>query len=119
MPIIDPKKLQTMTAGDSDLVADLAIMFVRKLPALKARIRIGIESGNAAEVESGAHQLKSRVSYFGATSLHDQSSQLESAARSSDRRQLAELHDDLFAGVDELIEELRMLTNLALELDKD
>lgn len=118
MPIIDPIKLQKMTAGDDELVADLAIMFVQKLPELKARIRIGIESGDAEEVESGAHQLKSRVSYFGATSLHKQSSQLESAARGN-RKDLAAIHDKLFADVDKLIQELRTLTNLALEIDKD
>ena len=47
MSIIDPIKLKNMTAGDDDLVADLAIMFVRKLPELKAQMRIGIETGDA------------------------------------------------------------------------
>ena len=119
MPIIDPIKLQKMTAGDDDLVADLAIMFVQKLPELKARIRIGIESGNAEQVESGAHQLKSRVSYFGATSLHEPSSQLETAAHCGDQKNLTTIHNKLFADVDQLIQELRTLTNLALEIDKD
>ena len=54
MSIIDPIKLKNMTAGDDDLVADLAIMFVRKLPELKAQMRIGIETGDADAVESGA-----------------------------------------------------------------
>lgn len=119
MPIIDPIKLQNMTAGDSDLVADLAIMFVQSLPELKAQIRIGIESGDVAEVESAAHQLKSRVSYFGATSLQEQSGQFENAAHAGDREKLAALHDQLFTDIDILIQELRTLTNLALEMDKD
>lgn len=119
MTIIDPTKLQNMTAGDSALVADLAIMFVQRLPELKARIRIGIESGDHSEVESGAHQLKSRVSYFGATSLHEQSGHLENAARVGDREKLAVIHDQLFADIDILIQELRTLTNLALEMDND
>ena len=42
MSIIDPIKLKNMTAGDDDLVADLAIMFVRKLPELEAQMRIGL-----------------------------------------------------------------------------
>ena len=119
MSIIDPIKLKNMTAGDDDLVADLAIMFVRKLPELKAQMRIGIETGDADAVESGAHQLKSRVSYFGATSLHQQSSVLEAAARENDRQKLAVLHDSLFADVDKLIQELRTLTSLSLELDTE
>ena len=119
MSIIDPNKLQNMTAGDADLLADLAIMFVRKLPELKAQMRVGIESGNAAAVESGAHQLKSRVSYFGATSLHKQAIELEAVAHNAGSQKLTALYDTLFVDVDNLIEELRTLTQLALELDTD
>jgi len=119
MPIIDPIQLKKMTAGDDDLVADLAIMFVQKLPELKARIRIGIETGDAEAVESGAHQLKSRVSYFGAMALREQTGQLEAAAKDGQQAELSTLQETLFADVDKLIEELRTLTNLALELDQD
>lgn len=119
MPIIDSKQLQKMTAGDDDLVADLAIMFVKYLPDLRAKIRIGIESGDTEAVESGAHQLKSNVAYFGATTLRDQSSQLEDAARNGQQAELSTLNERLFADVDRLIQELRTLTCLALELDTD
>ena len=119
MPIINPTELQKMTAGDDDLVADLAIMFVKYLPGLKALIRIGIESGDTEAVESGAHQLKSNVAYFGATTLRDQCGQIETAARNGQQDELLELNDRLFADVDELLQELRTLTNLALEIDTD
>lgn len=119
MPIIDSTQLKKITAGDQELIADLAIMFVQNLPELKARIRIGIESGDAAEIESGAHQLKSRVSYFGASCLSEQSGKLESAARNSQRADLLKLQESLFEGVDQMIQELRTLTNLALEIDSD
>ncbi|QEG23027.1 Hpt domain-containing protein [Mariniblastus fucicola] len=119
MSIIDHNKLQTMTAGDEDLIADLAIMFVQRLPALAARIRIGIETGDVDQIESGAHQLKSRLSYFGATGLREQAIELESAARKRESDRLAKLHTELFDDVDKLIEELRTLTNLALEVDDD
>ncbi len=119
MPIIDPIKLKNMTAGDDDLAADLAIMFVRKLPELRAQMRIGIETGDAVAVASGAHQLKSRVSYFGATSLHEQSSELETAAHNNDLEKMTMLHDNLFTGVNQLIQELRELTKLSLELNTE
>ena len=119
MPIIDQNELNKMTAGDSDLVADLAIMFVKQLPELEARIRIGIENGETAEVESGAHQLKSRVSYFGATELRQRVAEFELAAGNETPDALGKYHNEIFAEVDQLIEELRNLTQLALEMDAD
>jgi len=108
-----------MTAGDDDLLADLAIMFVQLLPDLESRIQFGIENNDAQEVESAAHQLKSRVSYFGAADLRDCAGKLELAARNGDSQTFLSIQTQLFADVEKLIEELRVLTNLSLEIDSD
>lgn len=117
MPVINQAELQKMIGGDEDLLSDLAIMFVKLLPDLESRIRFGIENHDSAEVESSAHQLKSRISYFGAAELRDCAGQLELAARKGQSKQFASLGGELFQGVEQLIEELRVLTNLSLEME--
>lgn len=119
MPVIDENELTRMTGGDDELVADLAIMFVQQLSQLKARVRIGIENGNHEDVEEAAHQLKSRVSYFGATELRQQVADFEDAVSKQATAELREMQSSLFNVVDELVDELRHLTNLSLELASD
>lgn len=119
MSIIDPVSLQKMTAGDEELLADVAVIFVRLLPDLKARLRIGVEHQDAGEIETAAHQLKSRVSYFGATELQEIAIEIETAAQVSEFGNVTQLHDQMLEGLDQLIDELRSLTKLSLDVGDD
>ena len=42
--------LEKMTAGDAELLADVAVIFVRLLPDLDARLRYGIENRESQEL---------------------------------------------------------------------
>ena len=119
MPIINQNELHKMTAGDADLVADLAIIFVKQLPQLQARIRLGIETHDASELESCAHQLKSRVSYFGATELRQQIEDFEHAAGTQSQGELSDRQSELCTGIEQLIDELRQLTDLELQIEQE
>jgi len=118
MPIINHNELQRMTGGDQELLADLAVIFVRQLPELQARIRIGTETGNAAEIESCAHQLKSRVSYFGANELRQRIEKMEVAAGTNDTNSVAKMQRELKDDIQQLVEELRQLTKLELRIEE-
>lgn len=119
MPIINQNELQKMTDGDMDLVADLAIMFVQKLPEILARIRNGYNSGDLAEVAFCAHQLKSRVSYFGAASIHEHVDRCEELAEAGDSESLAKILSELPSQVRQLVVELRELTGLELQFEEE
>ncbi|WP_372894404.1 Hpt domain-containing protein [Stieleria sp.] len=115
MPLIDSIALDTMIAGDEELLADLATMFVQFLPDLEARLRLAIETQAASEVETIFHQLRSRVSYFGATSLQQMAKQVETQAQSGNLTDIEPSCDQMLRGIDELLVELRVLTRLPLE----
>lgn len=119
MKYIDKSKIEKLTNGDDWLVADLAVMFVKSLPELESSIRFGIDHGELHKVVEGAHQLKSRVSYFGASKLREQAGEMEMAAARGQRKNLPKLNNELFEGIYALIEELRSLTNLELEVEAD
>ena len=117
MTIINPEALEKVTAGDKELLADVAVLFVRLLPELEARMKFGIENGELNEVATSAHQLRSRAGYFGATELQNLSGQLESLALKNESESLSEirdLHEQIFSGIDQMLEELRTLTDLSL-----
>ncbi len=117
MPLIDPIQLDQMTAGDDELLADLSVMFVKLLPEIESRVRLGLINGDAGSIKSAAHQLKSRVSYFGATTVRNRVQYLESMAVNNTPEYLSPIADAIFDDIDRLIVELSVLTGLALERD--
>jgi HPt (histidine-containing phosphotransfer) domain-containing protein len=119
MSVIDQTALEKMIACDEELLADLAIMFVQLLPDLEARLRIGIENGVAPEVETVAHQLRSRVAYFGATGLQTLASRVELAAREGDLTDIGPACQQMLDGVNEMLAELRAITRLPLEVHNE
>lgn len=116
MPVIDLQTLEKMTAGDSELLADVAVIFVRSLPELESKIRFGIENHEYEEIENATHQLRGRVGYFGARGIQEAARQLESAARQQELGDVENLYRKVFDGIDQLLEELRVITKLSLEV---
>ena len=119
MAIIDEPSLQKMIAGDELLLADLVTMFVQLLPDMKARLRLALEENHTGNIESIAHQLRSRVSYFGANSLVQKIKHLERTANGNQRWDNESLFGDVMHDVDQLLNELRQKTRLSLAIDED
>ncbi|NND99655.1 MAG: Hpt domain-containing protein [Pirellulaceae bacterium] len=119
MPVIDPSALENMTGGDHELLADLATMFVQLLPDIEARLRIAIENRDTEEIGMVAHQLRSRVSYFGATDLQNRAKNIELMAKQGDFIEIAKSCQQMLTGIDDLLVELRTLTRLSLEKSDD
>jgi HPt (histidine-containing phosphotransfer) domain-containing protein len=119
MPEIDPNALENMTGGDHELLADLATMFVQLLPDIEARLRVAIENRDNEEIGMVAHQLRSRVSYFGATHLQNLAKNIELTAKNSDFTETAKSCQQMLTGIDDVLVELRALTRLSLEKSDD
>lgn len=119
MPVIDPVSLEKMIAGDKQLLADLATLFVQLLPDMEARLQMANKNHEVDEIDFVAHQLRSRVAYFGANSLVQVARQLETAARSRDHDAIDAHLSELLDGIDQLLQELRVATQLPLEVGLD
>ncbi len=119
MALIDQTALDCIIDGDAELLADLAIIFVQMLPATDARLLLAIQSSNAKEVSLVAHQLYSRFGYFGAKSLQELARKIELAANQNDLTNIAEWRTEILAGIETLLNELRSMTRLPLEMNDD
>lgn len=117
MPQIDLEAFNKMTNNDAGLMAEIAVLFARFLPDIKARTLLAIESSDLVELQNATHQLRSRLSCLGAVQLNKTVVQLETAAQQSDRQQTRVMGKQVFDDVDEMMNELRALTNLALDIE--
>lgn len=119
MTLINQEALQQMTGGSDEVLADLATLFVQLLPDSEARLRIAMDSQNRDEIGMIVHQLRSRVSYFGATDLREVAAKTEQRIHEGCMDSIGESCTELFAGMDDLLVELRTLTGLPLEKADD
>jgi HPt (histidine-containing phosphotransfer) domain-containing protein len=115
MTLIDQTALDSIVDGDSELLADLAIMFVQMLPDTDARLSLAVQSSNAKEVSLVAHQLYSRFGYFGAKPLQELARKIELSANGNDFTNIAQWCTEMRAGIETLLNELRSMTRLPLE----
>ena len=115
MSVIDSAALEKMIGEDEELLADLAVMFVQFLPDVEGRLRVGLETRDHELIQSVFHQLRSRVSYFGATKIQLFAKSIEERAREQDFDGIDEDCENILRDIEELIVELREMTRLPLE----
>jgi HPt (histidine-containing phosphotransfer) domain-containing protein len=119
MTLIDQTALDSIIDGDSELLADLAIMFIQMLPDTDARLRLAVQSSNAEEISLVAHQLHSRFGYFGAKPLQELARKIELSANGNDLTNIAQWYTEMRAGIETLLNELRSMTRLPLDKNDD
>ena len=105
--VLDPPALERLleTIGDDrSLLAALIDTFLSDAPRLVETARRGLDHGQTDELRRAAHTLKSNAATFGATSLSEQSRQLEALARSG----VLEGADGLIARIDAEYERVRI-----------
>lgn len=116
---INSETLREFLQGDDELLAELATIFVQTLPDCKARLRFSARSHDASMLREVSHQLSSRLGYFHAAELSDRAKHLEQCGIVNQFDGTGELVDQLIEGLDELVSELRQLTQLPLEIKED
>ncbi len=119
MTQIDMQALEANFGGDQELLADLSTMFAQSIPDSEARIRIAIENDDAVSLALTVHLLKSRLGYLGATDLYEIASSVEQDADLVDLHVIRKRCEEMFSGIDHLLEELNELTNLSLTRGND
>ncbi len=119
MTLIDQEILDGILQGDDELLADLATIFAQHMPDIETRINVAFADGDASGVYENAHQLKSRLGYFGATSLQAIALELETMSRENQLQSCEASIQQLLVGCRDLILELNQLTGLSLSMDEN
>ena len=70
--------------GDTELLQELAGMFMEEYPKLLDEIRRGLGDQNAAVASNAAHQLKGLLAQFGAETARQAAYAVEQPARQGD-----------------------------------
>jgi HPt (histidine-containing phosphotransfer) domain-containing protein len=88
--VLDLKIALSHVDGDSDLLSELAAIFVQDYPRLIEEARDSILKNDCSGFERAAHTLKGRLAFFGITKLRDQLLSLERMGRDRDMTRAAE-----------------------------
>ena len=96
-------------AGRADLLIHVIEVFLEDAPAMLARLRDGIQTGNAVEVSAAAHALKGSVGLFAQGRAYEDARRLEQIGRSGDLANGESVRAEVETSVSGLMSELREL----------
>ena len=117
--LIDQKQLNEFTENDTEMVADLAVIFARAIPEYLARLNVAISDADAIDLRETSHQLKSQLNYFFCDALVKMAIELEEIGKQGTTENAAVVFDGLTDGIDRLLGELSQLTGLNLKIEED
>jgi HPt (histidine-containing phosphotransfer) domain-containing protein len=107
--IIDPIEALKFTAGDPDLLAEIAQLFLEQGPKQLRAVKSCIEAGDSAGTSKAAHALKGSVAIFGATETIEAAEELEIAAKAGDSARVWQAWGMLHREMEELLPEVQQL----------
>jgi HPt (histidine-containing phosphotransfer) domain-containing protein len=100
-PSLDPVAIESLRAlegpDDPDFFANLVAEFLKHADGALVALRVGIERGNAKEVETVAHGLKGSAGNMGALRMHRLCADLQKADETRALRQATPLLESLAA----------------------
>lgn len=105
-PMFDRTRALERTGGDTDLLRELAEVFLEECPRWMAEIDEAVTAGDARKLQRAAHSLKGGVDSFGARGAFEAAFALEKMARANELGSLAEAQFALRAQIERLIPEL-------------
>jgi HPt (histidine-containing phosphotransfer) domain-containing protein len=79
--VFSPDVLHEAAGGDSALVAELLLIFLRSVPPRVVRLAEAIAACQASAVARQAHELKSNLALVGARAASDACARIETTAR--------------------------------------
>lgn len=97
--------------GDTELLQEVARLFLDDCPNAMAMIRNAVEAGDPKALERAAHNLKGAVANFGAEATVHAALQLEEIGRSGRMEEVAAAFQTLEAALDRLTPELTALAD--------
>jgi HPt (histidine-containing phosphotransfer) domain-containing protein len=93
--------------GDTALLAEIIVMFLRDYPEMVEHIRSAIDRQDAAALRRSAHKLKGCIGYFGAEDVVQLAYRLECMGEACKLDRAGDCFKDLLAALDELVKTLR------------
>lgn len=108
-PVLDVDASLQRLGGDTQLLADLGIIFEEDAPPKIAALRDALQSGQRSDVERPLHSLKGLAAAFDAHPLMATISQMERHAWKGELAEVSALVFELQCRLDELVETLQSL----------
>jgi HPt (histidine-containing phosphotransfer) domain-containing protein len=97
--------------GDTELLAELAELFVKDYPRLLKEMQDAVSADDHAVLERGAHTLKGRLAFFGVHEIRDKALALEMMGRNHQVSTAAQMLAEVEAGMKSV---LRVFASLAV-----
>jgi HPt (histidine-containing phosphotransfer) domain-containing protein len=97
--------------GDSQLLADLALIFLEEGTRLLGEIRDSLAKGDSAAVERTAHSLKGRLAFFGMDRERELASELEISGRRGESAEARRLMTELALNIETAMPEFAVLAD--------
>jgi len=107
---VDRQAILARVEGDTSLLREVTGLFVTDAPKLLAEIAQSIRRNDAKGLERAAHALKGAVSNFGAAQAHQITAELETMGQGGDLARAPEALQQLEQQLNQLLPELRTLT---------
>jgi HPt (histidine-containing phosphotransfer) domain-containing protein len=108
--VLDKDAALAHVDGDTELLSELAAMFVQDYPRLVGEARQGIRQADSALLERAAHTLKGRLAFFGITMLRDALIDLEAMGRERQLSRASQLLTHIEAAMEPILQEFEILT---------
>ncbi len=87
---LDRQLALSRVGDDSELLREIAVIFLADYPRSLAEIRAAIAAADGKQLETSAHALKGSVANFGARAAVESASRLEQMGHAGDMRQSAD-----------------------------
>jgi cyclase len=112
-PQIDLEEALARMGGHSELLAQIAGLFIEESQAVMAKLRIAVQARDCRSIEHQAHSLKGSVVNFGAKEMYELARTLEQQGRERDMTGIDELFLALDRSATLLLRELETLSRTA------
>ena len=106
-PACDLEAALRSLEGDSDLLNEMALIFLEESVKMKAAIHEGVESGDANALMRSAHNIKGSVANFAAEGARSAAHQLEMIGRSGDLIEVPAKYEAFLKEIEVVEAELR------------
>ena len=107
MKVLDTTELLERLSGDTELLAEVVVLFLEDCPDRVRAIDAAVRLGDPAEIRAAAHALKGAAGNMFAHRLFSAAAALEQLAEAGEMAAVPTTFDRLKAEVDELLPVLR------------
>ncbi len=111
--ILDRAVALERVGGDSELLQEMAQLFLDEYPSQLDAVRAAVRARDAKALERSAHSLKGSVGNFGAAAAQDAAFRLEMIGRRGEMQEADSLLDNLESALSLLEPEMQSLADSA------